>query len=173
MSRPPNPATARIRNPATAEFICSKIADGFTLRQIAKELDCEASAITDWVRHSNDFAAQYARAREVQAEKFADELVEIADDGANDWYEREGIELPDHEHIQRSRLRADTRKWLMSKMLPKKYGDRLVNEHVGAGGGPVELAVLTPAERAERQARAEALIDDAFKALPKPEDVSK
>jgi hypothetical protein len=54
----------------------------------------------------------------------ADELLEIADDGSNDWMEREkgGYEL-NAEHIQRSRARIDTRKWLLSKMLPKVYGD--------------------------------------------------
>ena len=157
---------SRIRNPATAEFICIKIADGWTLRQIARDLDCSASKITDWRREDEMFAAQYARAKEAQAERFEDEIKEIADEGTNDWYVREGVEAPDHEHISRSKLRVDTRRWLMSKMLPKKYGDKATTELVGAGGGPVELAVLTAAERAERAA---ALIDDAFTALPKPD----
>ena len=157
---------SRIRNPENAEFICAKIADRWTLRQIARELECEASAITIWVREDEKFAAQYARAREIQAESFADEIREISDEGANDWYVREGVDVPDHEHISRSKLRVDTRRWLMSKMLPKKYGDKATTELVGAGGGPVEIAMLTPAEKAERAGK---LIDDAFTALPKPE----
>ncbi len=51
----------------------------------------------------------------------------IAKDGST-------IRLVDHEHIQRSRLRVDARKWLMSKMAPKKYGEKL--QHTGDGGGP-------------------------------------
>jgi hypothetical protein len=150
---------SRIRNPETADLICSKIADGYTLRQIAKIIDCEASAITCWVRQDDEFATQYARAREIQAELFGDELIEIADDGSNDWMEREGVVVADHEHIQRSKLRCDNRKWLMSKMLPKKYGDRVVNEHTGADGGPIKI---------ESKVEVLALLAGAFDALPPP-----
>jgi hypothetical protein len=59
----------------------------------------------------------------------ADELLEIADDGSNDWMIRQhGADqsyAPNGEHIQRSRLRLDTRKWLLLKALPKIYGDKL------------------------------------------------
>ena len=59
----------------------------------------------------------------------ADEMLEIADDGSNDWMLRNGSGKELHglngEHIQRSRLRLDTRKWLLSKALPKIYGDKL------------------------------------------------
>ncbi len=76
------------------------------------------------------FSEQYARAREIQAFAIADELLEIADDGRNDWMqrrgndERGGWEL-NGEHIQRSRVRIDTRKWMLSKMLPKSTAIRL------------------------------------------------
>jgi hypothetical protein len=57
-------------------------------------------------------------------------VVRSGDDGSNDWIERElesghVIRVPDYEHIAQSRLRVDTRKWLMSKLLPKKYGEKL------------------------------------------------
>lgn len=65
----------------------------------------------------------------------ADDLLDIVDDGTNDFVarERDGerIMVVDHEHIQRSRLRADTRKWLLSKALPKLYGDKLDLKHSG------------------------------------------
>lgn len=77
------------------------------------------------------FAEQYARAREVGYQLMADELTEIADDGSNDWMVVEGREVPDHEYITRSRLRVDTRKWLLSKALPKIYGDKIAHEHSG------------------------------------------
>src|SRR5580692_5216704 len=75
------------------------------------------------------FSNRYARARDLQAQGIADELLEIADDGRNDWTqrtgndERGGWEL-NGEHIQRSRVRIDTGKWLLCKMLPKVYGDK-------------------------------------------------
>ena len=75
------------------------------------------------------FASRYARAREIQAHAIADEFLEIADDGRNDWMEREGKDESggwelNGENIQRSRVRLDTRKWLLSKMLPKSYSDK-------------------------------------------------
>ncbi len=126
-----------IRSPENADTICRMLADGFTLRQIAKELRCDNSAIVHWVAEDADFAQQYARAREAQADHFAAEIVEIADEGTNDWMEREGFTVPDHEHISRSKLRVDTRRWLMSKMLPKKYGDKTTTEHTGPDGAPL------------------------------------
>jgi hypothetical protein len=59
-----------------------------------------------------------------------DELNEIADDGSNDYMEKErqdgsSFTVVDSEHIQRSRLRVDTRKWYLSKVLPKKFGDKV------------------------------------------------
>ncbi len=137
-----------LRNPANADLICRRIEAGFTLSQIAKELGCVTSAITEWVRADPAFAALYARAKEVQADHFADEIIKIADDGVNDWMKRELesgviVEVPDHEHINRSRLRVDTRKWLMSKMAPKRYGDKLL--HTGPeGDGPVVVVTGVP-----------------------------
>jgi len=74
----------------------------------------------------------------------ADELLEVADDGKNDWMERQGeddqkLYVLNGEHVQRSRIRVDTRKWLLSKALPKVYGDKLTQEHTGPNGGPVQM----------------------------------
>lgn len=71
---------------------------------------------------------------DLRCERMAEEIQEISDDGSNDWMEREGITVADHEHIQRSKLRVDSRKWLLSKMMPKKYGDRVSAEVTGADG---------------------------------------
>lgn len=68
------------------------------------------STIKAWLAQDSEFSAQYARAREGQADTLADELVEIAD------------EEPDP---QRARVRIDARKWYASKLQPKKYGDKL------------------------------------------------
>ena len=120
-----------IRSADNAELICRLIAEGFSLRQIAKRLNCHDTAIVYWRLDDDAFAQQYARAKEAQAERMAEEITEIADEGSNDWYEREGIEMPDHEHINRSKLRVDARKWLMSKMAPKRYGDKMEVDHSG------------------------------------------
>src|ERR1700687_4871212 len=65
------------------------------------------------------------RARELQAHTIADEILEIADDARGDYVVRNGKTALDHEHVQRARLWIDSRQGLLSKMLPKVYGDQL------------------------------------------------
>lgn len=115
---------AKWRSPENADTICDMIANGYTLRQIARDVGLSSqSRIIEWVQSDPAFAERYARAMDIRTDMMAEELVEIADDGSNDWMEREGHTVLNGEHVQRSRLRADTRKWLMAKMMPKKYGE--------------------------------------------------
>ena len=76
-----------------------------------------------------EFRNQYAHARQMQMELMADDILTIADDGHNDWmqkfYRDDSVWVENGEVTRRSQLRVDTRKWLMSKILPKKYGDKL------------------------------------------------
>jgi hypothetical protein len=114
--------------------ICRLMAEeGASLRQVCRRDDMPpTSRVMEWLRDEQrfpEFREQYALARESQPEYWADEILDIADDASNDWMERETrdgrIEAHvNYEHIQRSKLRVDTRKWLMSKLAPKKYGDR-------------------------------------------------
>lgn len=140
----------------TGEAICIRLAEGASLRSIceAKGFPAE-STVRLWVLQNinPEFTAQYVRARELQAEKWADEIVDIADDGSNDYIERtrpdgSTFEAVNSEHINRSRLRVDTRKWMLSKMLPKKYGERVVNEMVGKDGGPIRTESVNDTDRA-------------------------
>jgi hypothetical protein len=82
-----------------------------------------------WLRENEEFRNQYARAKEEATDALAEELLDIADDASNDWMESnkpgDNSVILNGEHLQRSRLRVDTRKWLMSKMKPKKYGEKL------------------------------------------------
>lgn len=86
--------------------------------------------VLEWLNADAAFAAQYARAREALVEHWADEIVSIADDAADDYEKRErengeAYEAFNADHVNRARLRIDSRKWLMSKLAPKKYGDKL------------------------------------------------
>lgn len=116
---------------AVVQRLCAMIAEGYTVKQACAEVGMPApSTIYLALANNPAFSERYARAREAQLARWEDELLEIADDGSNDWTEREGqdgskVAVVDHEHITRSRLRADTRKWLMSKRMPQKYGDRI------------------------------------------------
>lgn len=119
---------------AIAEEICGRIAEGLSIREISA-LDGMPSerAIWAWVGNNPDFQPRYARAKEHQMERFAEEIVRISDDGTNDWMKRQAGEddLPNHEHINRSKLRVESRKWLMSKLAPKKYGEKVAVDHSG------------------------------------------
>jgi hypothetical protein len=91
------------------------------------------------------FAATTHAARELQADYLAEEMLEIADDGRNDWTKREdGIDAVNAEVVQRSRLRVDARKWLMAKLQPKKYGDRIAQEVTGGDGLPLVPVLTSP-----------------------------
>ncbi len=89
----------------------------------------EKITINVWRYRHPEFATQYAQAKLKQADLMAEEILEIADDAKNDWMESfsedgdVGWKL-NGEHVQRSRLRIDTRKWLASKLLPKQYGQQ-------------------------------------------------
>lgn len=112
------------------------------MREICRESWAPSeSTVRGWGREDSDFAAQYARARAVGYEKLADELLEISDDSSSDTISTEQGERPNSEWISRSRLRVDTRKWLLSKMLPKVYGDKLAVESSGPDGGPIQHEV--------------------------------
>lgn len=124
------------RNQALVDKLCELIAIGYSNRQACEQVGLDQCQITRWARKNPEFRTQYAQAMEERCERWADEIIEIADDGLNDWVEREKEHGEMHlvfngEHFQRSRLRVDTRKWALSKLLPKKYGDKIEHEHTG------------------------------------------
>lgn len=130
-----------------ADDICERIADGESLRAIcADEAMPNKATVFRWLGRHQEFSDQYARAREEQAESFADEMVAIADeretrvvmDGDGD-----AVVVFDSTAVARNRLRVDTRKWVASKLKPKKYGDKTTTELTGSGGGPIAVDVVT------------------------------
>ena len=127
-----------------AATICTRLAAGETLRAICRDEGMPHEAtVRGWALDDREgFSTQYARSREIGYMAMADETLEIADDGSNDTYKTdEGQEATNHDVIARSRLRVDTRKWLLSKALPKVFGDKIVQEHTGADGGPIQQAI--------------------------------
>jgi hypothetical protein len=128
--------------------LLERLAEGMSLRE-ACEKDGMPSAPTvcRWNVENAEWAEQYTRAREVGYQLMADEILGIADDGTNDIKtikRKDGteVEVTDYDVIARSKLRVDTRKWMLSKMLPKIYGEKITNEHTGEGGGPLEVKVV-------------------------------
>lgn len=124
-----------------AELVLNELAEGKSLRAICADHDCLPSpkVIREWVSKDVDgFRDKYAQAKEEMLESWAEDIVHIADESNHDTVVSETGEHPDNEWINRSRLRVDTRKWLLSKLLPKRYGEKSVHEIGGIGGGPIQ-----------------------------------
>jgi hypothetical protein len=124
-------------NQTTADLICGRMSEGETLRQVCRDPAMPArSTVYRWLNKIPAFRDQYAQARELLVEAWADEIIDIADDGTTDYVTRTGrngteYEAVDQEHIQRSRLRVDARRWLLSKLNPGQYGDHIEHHHDG------------------------------------------
>jgi hypothetical protein len=132
-----------------ASRICERLMAGESLRKICTDADMPTqSTVYRWLDQFEPFQEQYARAREIQADTLADQILDIADDGSNDTYpvDDTGATGTNHDVIARSRLRVDARKWMASKLAPKKYGEKLQQEVTGGDGGPlvVEIVRFTP-----------------------------
>lgn len=132
-----------------ADAICERLSDGESLRSICDAEDMPNKAtVFRWLAANEAFRDQYAHAREAQADAMFDDMLDIADDGRNDW-----MALRDDagevtgwkengEALRRSALRIDARKWMAGKLLPKKYGDKTQMEHVGADGGAITFQTI-------------------------------
>ncbi len=138
-----------------ANIICERIAGGESLRSICQEKGLPSiTSVMRWLADENNaaFRAQYARAREVQADFMAEEILSIADEectmvradkhGSKDEDGQGNTEvLFDATAVARNRLRVDARKWLAGKMAPKKYGEKVQQELSGPDGGPINHSI--------------------------------
>lgn len=140
---------------ALADEICTRISAGKALVKICPELGIGIVSVWTWLDKYPDFLSKYVRAREVQADVLADEIVAIADElEIEAKHQGETVTLDvSATAVQRNRLRVDARKWYASKVAPKKYGDKLDTTVSGPDGGPVQVQVrMSDAERAVKLA---------------------
>ena len=148
------PSTGRKRGPpkgygskftkAIGQHICERMAEGIPLRQICRDKGLAWPTVYRWIEAHAEFGEAYQRARDIGMDAIAEECLEIADDGRNDFVKRtsaDGADLVvyDAEHVQRSKLRIETRLKLLAKWNPKKYGDRIT--HTGDPAAPVALVL--------------------------------
>jgi hypothetical protein len=118
-----------VYDPEIAAEILERLEHGESLISICNSDDRYPgeSTVRNWAKDDRDgFAAKYAHARQAQALHWAEEIIDIADTG-------------DKEDTQRARLRVDTRKWVVSKVLPKVYGDKVTVG--GDSEAPIEVVV--------------------------------
>jgi hypothetical protein len=95
-----------------------EICDGLTLgKSLLKICEDERMPVTRtvyrWLREHEEFSHNYTRARENQADTYADEIVDISD------------EAVDRDSAAAAKVRVEARKWVASKLKPKKYSDKL------------------------------------------------
>lgn len=115
--------------------IFDKIENGVSTRKSIIDCKMHAKTFYEWIDNDEEKSKQYARACELRADALLDEMINIVDDISNDWediiVEGDNGDMivqdkkVNYENIQRSRLRYDARKWLVSKLHPKKYGEKL------------------------------------------------
>lgn len=117
---------------AVADEICERLSSGETLQSICSGEGMPAvRTVSDWTMAHESFAASFAQARARGFDAIAAETMQIADDDSRDWEpvkDAEGQVIGvkvDGEHVQRSKLRIETRLKLLAKWDPKRYGDKL------------------------------------------------
>jgi len=106
--------------------ICRRLAAGESARQICRDDAMPAmSTLMKWLTDSDKvtFSEQYARARDCQADYYADQIVDIAD---------ELSEAAEASELARAKLQIDSRKWKVARMSPRKYGDKQQIDHTSS-----------------------------------------
>ncbi len=115
-------------SPKLAKQICDSLSSGMSLRKTCIELKVSRAAVFRWLKEEDkkDFKDQYAQSFDDKLEIWADEIIDIADDGTNDYYEDHlGRVKFNMENVHRARLRCDMRRWCLAQLKPKKYGKLL------------------------------------------------
>jgi transposase-like protein len=125
-----------IYTPELAANICEQLAAGRSLRAVCRDEGMPApSTVLGWVEKHEDFREHYTRARQTGYALLAEEIIEISDEevttvradkhpSVRAGQDGEIEVVFDSTAVARNRLRVDTRKWMLSKMLPKIYGDK-------------------------------------------------
>jgi hypothetical protein len=118
--------------------ICDKVASGeWTLRQIAESEGISAAVILKWAANLSEFRERYARAVDIGADARFEALADdLSVEPPKDTFGR-----VDSGWVNWKRLQTDTKKWALSKQVPKKYGERAHHEHTGPDSGPMQFVV--------------------------------
>ena len=139
-------------NEKDAAEIVARLSKGEPLTVICRDewLPCD-DTVRNWADADPAFARDIARAREAGFDQIALDALAIADNAENDTKivgDGDGVrEVANAEWISRSKLRVETRLKLLAKWDPKRYGEKITQEHTGADGGP--LMIVTGVPRAD------------------------
>lgn len=111
--------------------ICDLISKGMSRNEACEKEKLYPSTFREWIKKDESKSIQYARAIEDRANFLFEEIITIADSQENDKMDIDGVIITNHNAINRNRLQVDARKWVLSKMMPRKYGDKQAIEHSG------------------------------------------
>jgi len=130
--------------------ICKLLSQGESLRAVFRDNDIgvKRTKFYELLEENEAFANQYACACEDRSDYMFEEILEIADENNADVYIEEGVTKIDGNTVQRSKLKIDARKWMLGKMNPKKYGDKLTQVHEG-GDNPISIINLGSGQKPE------------------------
>lgn len=117
-------------------IICDRMMSGESLRKICQDPTMpDKKTVLVWLRDNPVFRVHYDLARQMQLDFMAHEIIDIADDTTeDDIFTEAGNRVANSEWIARSRLRIDARKWIMAKLMPKKWGEKLEVDNKGEVG---------------------------------------
>jgi hypothetical protein len=133
-------------DPAVATKICEQLSEGISLREICRQEGMPPwQTVYSWMERDASLVEAIARAREIGYDALAEECLKIADDGTNDYVEGERGPQLNSEHIQRSKLRIETRLKLLAKWNPKKYGERV--QVAGDADSPLKVEAEVQADK--------------------------
>lgn len=128
--------------PELGEKICLAISTSemglHRLKKLHPDWFPDVSTIFYWIAKHEEFSKQYTRAKEIQAELIFEKIIEISDDSSGDEMVTKEGAIENREFVNRSKLRVDSRKWQLSKLLPKKYGEKQTIEHEGEIKTPIQ-----------------------------------
>lgn len=147
-----------IFTPALFTTICDHISHGESLREVCRRPEMpHKSTVLRWLREKPELRDQYVCARDDLMEYWASDILEIADDGSLDTIPGlnkygDEVQVPNHANVQRDRLRIDSRKWLLSRLKPKVYGDHLEVDVSGEVSHVVDITSLSAREKMRRLA---------------------
>lgn len=135
-----------IYKPELVSTLLQRLSSGESLRKITADPDMPShDAVYSWLQRYPEFAEQYTRAREEQAETLADEIVALADEEPVQVVDDKGIARVDSGWVQWQKNRVEARKWVAAKLKPKKYGERVTHE---GGDQPITVESKTTEELA-------------------------
>nr|WP_324292819.1 terminase small subunit protein [uncultured Cohaesibacter sp.] len=128
MVKKKKPRQPYVLSKAKWQEILAEIMEGQSLNSICKREGMpKAATVYKALAKDPEKQKEYTLACDIRLETRLDEIIDIADDGSNDWMERKTksgdvITVVDHEHVTRSKLRIEARQWEAAKLKPKKYG---------------------------------------------------